>query len=88
MIYFDRIDVPGGIDNMPSASKECIIFICKFQPDVCNGCHDVIMMCSDSKYCYFKYSGVDYRCIINGISKSEAVNLLQNADLSEKSGRL
>ena len=28
--------------------------------------------------------GVNYRCIINGISKSEAVNLLQNTNLSKK----
>ena len=27
---------------------------------------------------------VDYHCIFNGISKSEAVNLLQNADFNEK----
>ena len=32
--------------------------------------------------------GVDYRCIVNGIRKSKAVNLIQNADLSEKSGTL
>ena len=31
---------------------------------------------------------VDYRCNFTGISKKEAVNLLQNADLSEKSGTL
>ena len=53
MIYFDRIDVSGVIDvKKTSASKDCII--ChyyyfsdkgfKFQPDVCNGCHDVLMM--------------------------------------------
>ena len=28
--------------------------------------------------------GVDYRCIINGISKSEATDLLQNVNLTEK----
>ena len=27
--------------------------------------------------------GVEYRCTINGISKSEAVNLLQNGDLMD-----
>ena len=32
--------------------------------------------------------GFDYRCIINGISKSDAVNLPQNADLTEKGGVL
>ena len=28
----------------------------------------------------------DYRCNINGISKNEAINLMQNVDLTEKSG--
>ena len=28
--------------------------------------------------------GVDYHCIINGIGKSEAVNLLKNTDLNEE----
>ena len=32
--------------------------------------------------------GVDYRCIIDGISKTDAANLLQNADLTEEKGRL
>ena len=27
---------------------------------------------------------IDYRCIINGISKNEAINSLQDADLAEK----
>ena len=32
--------------------------------------------------------GSDYHCIITGISKSEAIKLLQNIDLIEKSGIL
>ena len=32
--------------------------------------------------------GSDYRCIISGISKSEAIISIQNADLTEKSGTL
>ena len=28
----------------------------------------------------------NYCCIIRGISKSEAINLMQNADLTKKSG--
>ena len=31
-------------------------------------------------------NGVDRRCIINGISKKDAVNLLQNANLTEGKG--
>ena len=53
MLYHDRIDVSEGIDvKKTSESKES--HIChywffldkefKFQPDVCNGCHDVLMM--------------------------------------------
>ena len=32
--------------------------------------------------------GCDYCCVISGISKSEAINLMQNIDLTEKSGTL
>ena len=31
--------------------------------------------------------GTDYRCIINLISKNEAINLMQNVDLTLKSGK-
>ena len=53
MPYFDRIDVSEGIDvNKTSASKECDIcyywyflsYSFKFQPNVCNRCHDLLMM--------------------------------------------
>ena len=52
-LYFDRIDVSEEIDiNKTSASKECDIchywyFLnkgLKFQPNVCNRCHDLLMM--------------------------------------------
>ena len=32
--------------------------------------------------------GADYRCIISGINKSKAINLMQNIDLTEKSRTL
>ena len=56
MIYYNRIYVSEGIDvNKTSASNECIIcnywcFLnkgCRFQPTVCDGCHDVLMMSID-----------------------------------------
>ena len=31
-------------------------------------------------------NSADYRCIITGINKIEVTNLMQNIDLSEKSG--
>ena len=54
ILYYDRSnDVSEAIDVIKtSESKECdICHYCyfldkgfKFQPDVCNGCHDVLMM--------------------------------------------
>ena len=98
MLYFDRIDVSKGIDvNETSASKECDIchywyFLnkgFKFQPNVCNRCQDLLMMSMNlSDIAILNIKGSDYHCIITGISKSEAINLLQNIDLIVKSGAL
>ena len=33
-----------------------------------------------------KIKNINYCCIISGISKSEAIKLLQNIDLTEKNG--
>ena len=53
MVYHDRIDVSKGIDvNKTNKSKECDIchywyFLdkgFKFQPDVCNGSYDLLMI--------------------------------------------
>ena len=53
MLYYDRVDVSSRIDvNKTSASKECDDCHCRFflnhglrfQPNVCNRCHDLLMM--------------------------------------------
>ena len=98
MIYYDRIDVSEGIDvNKTSASKECDIchywyflnYSFKFQPNVCNRCHDLLMMSMNlSDIAILNIKGSDYRCIISLISKNEAINLLRDADLTEKTGTL
>ena len=50
---------------------------------MCNGFHDVLMMSINfNDIAVLNIHGVDYRCIINGISKREAVDWLQNVDLS------
>ena len=98
MLYYDRIDIFKGIDvNKTSQWKE--LNICqsleflhkrfKFQPYVCSGCHDVLMVSMNlSNIVILNIHGVDYCCIISRISKSEAVTLLQKADLNEKCGAL
>ena len=86
MVYYDRIDVSEEIYfNQMSASKEWDIG-CNFQPNVCNGCHDLLMMSIYlSDFAILSIKCADYHCVINGISKSEAINLLQNIDLTEES---
>ena len=98
MLYYDRIDVSEGIDvNKTSASKECDIchywyflnYSFKFQPNVCNRCHDLLMMSvSLSDIAILNINGSDYCCIISLISKNEAINVLRNTDLTEKCGAL
>ena len=96
MLYYDRIDISEGIDvNKTGASQECDIchywyflnYSLKFQPNVCNRCHDLLMMSVNlSEIAILKIKSSDYRCIISLISKNEAIKLLQNADLTQKSG--
>ena len=98
MLYFDRIDVFEVIDvNKTSASNECDIchywyFLnkdFKFKPNVCNRCHYLLIMSMNlSDIALLNIKWFDYHCIISRISKSEAINLMQNADLTEKSGTL
>ena len=72
------------------ANKKSAIFftigqIC--QPYVCNRYHDSLMIYKDLSDIYIlNINGVDYHCIISGISKTEAINLMQNIDLTEKIG--
>ena len=84
MLHFDRIKVSEGIGvNKTSASKECDIcrywhflnYSFKFEPNVCNRYHDLLMLSMNIK-------GSDYSCIISLIGKNEAINVMQNADLT------
>ena len=77
MIYFGRIHVFEGFDvNKISESKECDIchFLYfldkgfKFQQNVCNGCHNALMMSMTlSKITILNIQCVVYPSIISGI---------------------
>ena len=78
MIYYDGIDLSEGIDvNKTCDSKECDIchywyFLnkgFKFQLNVCNGYHDLLMMSMNlSDIAILNIKSADYLCIISGIS--------------------
>ena len=98
MLYYDKIDVSEGTDvNKTSASKECVVchywyFLSnsfKFQSNVCQRCYDLWMMSMYlSDIAILNIKGSDYNCIISLISKNEAINLMQNDDLTKKRGKL
>ena len=61
----------------------------KFQLDVCNGCHDILVMSVNlADIAILNIQGADHFCIISTINKSEAINLMQNIDLTKKNGTL
>ena len=94
MLQYEKIDVSEGIDtNKTSALKECML--ChywyfrdvgfKFDLHACNRCHDVLMTAYELKsIAVLNVKGVDFRCILWGISRDETVNRLNNSVLEGK----
>ena len=61
----------------------------KFQPNVCNRYHDLLIIFMNLNVtAILNNKDSDYHCIISLISKSEAIKLMQNADLTEKNRKL
>ena len=57
----------------------------KFQSKGYNRCHNLLMMSTNfSAIAILSLKGFDYHCITSGINKNEAINLLQNANLTKK----
>ena len=83
MLHYDKIDFSEGMDvNKTSKSNKCDIRHYWYS----TRCHDVLMMSMNlSDIAILDIYGVDYCCIISRISNSEAINLMQNVDLTEKS---
>ena len=95
MLQEEKVSISEGIDtnNKTSASKKCIL--ChywyfkeigfKFERHVCNKCHDVLMTTNELKnIAILDVKGVDFRCVLWGISRDEAVNRLNKSMLEVK----
>ena len=94
MLHYDRIDLRKETDVAKSDnSRECIVchyryfnHVFKSQNSVCNGCYDLTMMLllnlNDIASTTVKI--VDYCYIIHGISKSEAIDSLENPVLDDR----
>ena len=96
MIQYKRINISEEIDyNETSKSLECMVchYWCfkdngfKYQPHVCNRCHDFNMAVQNlSDFFIVTVKNVDYGCYILGIDKNGAVHLLNNSVLGDKGG--
>ena len=94
MLYFDRTDVSEEADvNKTCASKDCDIchswcylnYSFKFQLNVCNRCHDLLMVSINiGDIAILNIKGSDYDCVTSLISKNEAIKLMQNFFRLEK----
>ena len=98
MLEYKRIDISEGIDaNKTNLSKE--YNIChywyfedigfKFEPYLCNGCHDLMqksMNFNNVAFVYVKRNA--YRIHFWYISKDDAINIMKGSNLTDKRGVL
>ena len=92
---YDRIVISEGTDiNKTDSLHECVIsnYLCflainvRFQPKVCYGCHDMTQ--KSMNFDSFAIVTVFVTILFWFLCKDEAVNKLNNTNLSEKSGQL
>ena len=94
MLEYGRIDISEGIDiNKTTASKECDIchywyFLDKnfsYEPYLCNGCHDLLQEAMNfNDVAIASIKGNDYRIHFWYMSKDEAISMMHNSNLIEK----
>ena len=93
MISYERIDKSEFIDfNKSQECKECTI--ChywyftdgfKYQPYVCNGCHDFTMTLQNlSDFFVLTIKNIDYRVYIANVDKKSTLHFLSNSALDDK----
>ena len=97
-IEYERIDISEGIGvNETNLSKEWDI--ChywyfkdvgfKYEPYLCNGCHDVMQKAMDFNNITIVYiKGSVYRIHFQYMSKDDAINIVNGSNLVDKSGIL
>ena len=95
MLEYDRIDVSEGIDvKKKNTSREYDIchYWCfldkgfKYEPYLCNGCHDLMQKtASFNDVAIDSVKGSYHRTHFWYMSKNDAVNIMKNSNLNEKS---
>ena len=98
MIEYDRIDISEGIDiNKTNTSKGCDIchywyFLDKnvnYEPHLYNVCHDLMQKAVNfNDVAIVSIKGNDYRIHFWYMSKDDAISIMNNSNLNEKTGLL
>ena len=98
MLEYDRIDLSDGIDiNKTNASKKCEMchywyFLDKnfnYEPYLCIGCHDLMQKAMNfNDVAIVSIKGNHYRIHFWYISKDDAISIISNSNLNEKTGLL
>ena len=96
MLDYDKIDISEGIDvNKSGKSKECDICHCwyfldknfNYEAYLCNCCYDLMqkaMNFNDAAIASIK--GNDYTIHFWYMSKDDAISLMHNSNLNDKTG--
>ena len=98
MLEYDRIDISEVIDiNKTNAPKECdICHYCYFldknfnyESYLCNGCHDLMQKAMNfNDFAITSIKGNDYRIHFCYIGKDDAISIINNSSLNEKTGSI
>ena len=98
MLEYNKIDISEGINlYQTSASKACDIchywyFLDKsrsYEPYLCNGCHDLMKKALNiNDVGIVSIKGNDYRIHFWYMNKNDAISIMNNSILNEKTGLL
>ena len=98
MLEYDRIHISEGLDtNKTNAFKE--YNIChywyfldknfKYEPYLCNGCHDLMQKAKNfNDVAIVSIKDNDYRIQFWYMRKDDAISIMNNSSLNEKTGSL
>ena len=93
MLEYDRIDILEGIDvNKTNSSKNLMCVIIgifldkgfKYEPYLCNGCHDLMQKTINFNIPIVSTKGSDYRIHFWYTNKDDVINIMKNSNLNEK----
>ena len=98
MLECDKIGILEGNDiNKTNLSKECDICdywyfldkVFRYEPYLSNGCHNLMQNAMNfNEVAIVSIKGNDYKFHFWYVSKDDAINIMKNTNLNEKTGSL